>query len=354
LKLQAKARRIEVCSFKVCGESADEVKRHIRESTAGKFLGEFGKSNLGIVGDFACLPDGASRPWCRPPVYTTACGRARLDGSKAHFDEEDNTHVMLFMFDAGREGNRIPIRKHLACKDESDPPKEFFLHTTGRGKGHATKTRGVGTAGDIECMFVASRKPMFHIKKKTRTRYGGNTSSVLYNNVHRAGWKTMPQVSREAKARIFAAPPCPVTNSDSLDAAKWADPRAKKKNKIPGSARNLLPLNWWERHMDFFGELIHNFNLCGVVDLFGSSNLAKACVYATPPRPYLCLVRNEEHGAMLADAVDTFIMREMGRSGPPPSKFFVKEMADIVAKYLPPIEKDVEDSDAGSDSPEEE
>jgi len=98
--------------------------------------------------------------------------------------------------------------------------------------------------------------------------------------------------------------------------------------------------------MDFFSELINNFNIGAVVDLFGSSNLAKACVVATPPRPYLCLVRNELHGSVLADAVDTFIMREMGRADPQPSKFFVAEMKDIVAKHLPPIENDAEDSDA--------
>ena len=135
-------------------------------------------------------------------------------------------------------------------------------------------------------------------------------------------------------------------NTDTLDPVKCADPKAKKKHRIPASARNLLPLNWHERHQDFYSELLHNFNFCAVIDLFGSSNLAKACVSATPPRPYLCLVRNELHGKVLAEAADTYIMREMGRAGPPASKFFVADMKDIVAKHLPPIENDAEDSDA--------
>ncbi len=112
-------------------------------------------------------------------------------------------------------------------------------------------------------------------------------------------------------------------------------------------------MNWWERHTDFFSELINNFNIGAVVDLFGSSNLAKACVYSTPPRPYLCLVRNFLHASVLSNAVDTFIAREMGRAGPPPSKFYVAEMKDVVAQHLPPIEDEAEDSDAPSDSQSE-
>ena len=188
------------------------------------------------------------------------------------------------------------------------------------------------------------------MKKKPRTRYGGSTSSVLYSDVQKPGWKTCPQVSPEWKRRIFNAPPCPTTNADSLDSTKWSSPKAKKKNKIPASARNLLPLNWHERHMDFYSELIHNFNLGAVVDLFGSANLAIACVSATPPRPYLALVRNELHATVLAGAVDTFIAREMGRAGPPPSKWYIAEMKEVVAKYLPPIPKDDDDSEGGSGS----
>ena len=44
---------------------------------------------------------------------------------------------------------------------------------------------------------------------------------------------------------------------------------SKKKNKIPASARTLLPLNWWDHHMDFYLEVIHNFKIGAVVDLFG-------------------------------------------------------------------------------------
>ena len=52
-------------------------------------------------------------------------------GAKNFFDEEDNTHVMLFFLDAGREGNRGPIRKVLAAKETENDPKEFFLHLVG-------------------------------------------------------------------------------------------------------------------------------------------------------------------------------------------------------------------------------
>jgi len=163
----------------------------------------------------------------------------------------------------------------------------------------------------------------------------------------------LPQVSKETKANIFNSPPCPVTNADSLDTAKWVDAKAKKRFKIPTSARTLLPLNWWDHHMDFYLELLHNFNIGAVVDLFGSTNLAKACVYSTPPRPYLCLCRNLCHVSVLSKAVDTFIAREMGRAGPPPSKFYVAEMKDVVAQHLPPLDDDAEDSDAPSDSQSE-
>ena len=105
--------------------------------------------------------------------------------------------------------------------------------------------------------------------------------------------------------------------------------------------------------MGFFVELLHNFNIRAVVDLFGSTNLAKACVYSTPPRPYLCLCRNYLHASVLSKAVDTFIAREMGRAGPPASKFYVEGMKDVVAEHLPPLADDAVDSDVPSDSQSE-
>ena len=67
-------------------------------------------------------------------------------GATSFFDEEDNTHVMLFFLDAGREGNRVPISKVLAAKETENDPKEFFLHLVGTSK-RAKRSRGVGRAG---------------------------------------------------------------------------------------------------------------------------------------------------------------------------------------------------------------
>ena len=59
---------------------------------------------------------------------------------------------------------------------------------------------------------------------------------------------------------------------------------------------------------------------------------------------------------MVSRAIDTFIMREIGREGPPPSKFFIAEMKDEVAKHYPalvePQVSDDSDDDVGESDDE--
>ena len=120
--------------------------------------------------------------------------------------------------------------------------------------------------------------------------------------------------------------------------------------KVPRTARGALPLAWWGRSTIFYEEILDNLYIHAVIDLFGSSSLAIACINAEPPKPYMCLCRNEAHVRALTEAVDSFIVREMGRAGPPPSKFFVAEMKDVVARLFPPVDDDEEqDSEEASD-----
>ena len=54
----------------------------------------------------------------------------------------------------------------------------------------------------------------------------------------------------------------------------------------------------------------------------------------------------------LTEAVDTFIVREMGREGPPPSKFFVADLKDAAKRLFPDDGDNVqeeEDEESGSD-----
>jgi len=116
-----------------------------------------------------------------------------------------------------------------------------------------------------------------------------------------------------------------------------------------------LPVNWWERSPKFFLKIFDNFNVIGAIDLFGSANMAIACV-DDPPRPYLGLLQNDAHVDVLSDAVDQFIMREMGRAAPPPSKFFVAEVKELVARLSPQAatEEDPEEDSEEDDDPDEE
>ena len=86
----------------------------------------------------------------------------------------------MIHFDATREGNRVPIRKvfdeadkHLGTKSGGSDScqREFFIQ--GKQRGHLS--RGVGSAGDVEMMFMKSRKPVASIKKKARISYDGDT-----------------------------------------------------------------------------------------------------------------------------------------------------------------------------------
>ena len=197
-------------------------------------------------------------------------------------------------------------------------------------------------------MFVKTRKPLRHIKKKARINHDGNTSSTLYANVKRQPWKQLPQVQAVTKQAIFGDVVKVCTST--LDQSLWSSPGTKKKHRIPRPARGLLPLNRWERHMSFHAEVLDNFNVGSVIDLFGSVNLAIACLCAEPPKPYFALCRNEAHANAMAEALDQFIVREMGREGPPPSKFYVEDMKATVKDIFPDeIGDDEEESECGEE-----
>ena len=77
--------------------------------------------------------------------------------------------------------------------------------------------------------------------------------------------------------------------------------------------------------------------------------MAIACVNSDPPRPYVALLRNQKHVDVIAGHIDNYIMREMGREGPPASKFFLAEVKDVVARLFPPT---TETATGGDDSDE--
>ena len=74
----------------------------------------------------------------------------------------------------------------------------------------------MGSAGDVECMYVKAKQPMMHIKKKARKEYAGTTASMLYPNVKRPSYKSLTQVDARTKGVIFGDLECPKVNGDSL------------------------------------------------------------------------------------------------------------------------------------------
>ena len=48
---------------------------------------------------------------------------------------------------------------------------------------------------------------------------------------------------------------------------------------------------------------------------------------------------------MLSRTIDAYIMREIGREGPPPSKFFTAELKDAAALHYPPLPDAADDAD---------
>ena len=291
-------------------------------------------------------------------MYTSVVCQGRMTAGREFFEMDGNDHVIMVYFDTTREGNRAPIRKCIELADQNigkqfdgkdSRNREFFIQSESRpGASH----RGLGVAGDVEMMFVKSRIPVSHTRKKARIHHEGDTASVMYANVVRPIWKKLPQVDAATKAAIFgdAGKVC----TDSVDPSKIQQAGAKRKFRIPRTARGAFPLNWWERSSLFYEEVIDNLNAHAVIDLFGSSNLAIACIMGEPPKTYMCLCRNNALVRALTEAVDSFIVREMGREGPPASKFFLAEIKDVVKRVFP-VEgnEEEEDSEAASDDSED-
>ena len=348
-------RRAESCSLVVGGSISSEILQQIQDSVAGKAEGEFGTKHVAIIGDFGVLPDNGSRPWNRSPMYTVGVAGPRSQAGREFFELDGNEHVIMIFFDATREGNRAPIRKMFEQVDtnlgkvgagKESGTREFFIQTLGRA---GENVRGTGTAGDVEMMFVKTRQPVSQIKKKARIHHDGSTASVLYPNVVRPPWKKLPQCDAATKTAIYGDVQKPCT--DSVDPTKWDTLAARKKSKIPKTLRGSLPLNFWEHSVQFLEEVVDNFNITAVIDLFGSANLAIACVSAEPPKPYVAILRNDSHVRAVAEAIDSYIVREMGREGPPASKFYQEEMKELVKELFPDGDEPGDD-EADSEEPD--
>ena len=356
---KARLRRAENCSLKMTSGMADDAVRIIKESVLYNLPAEFPKKHIAIIGDLALLPDNTTRPWQRAPLYSSASAGGALTAGRLIFETPDKESFIMIHFDGTREGNRCPIKKIHELADESlgvasggkdATHREFFIQSLARD---GNKVTGVGSAADIEVMFMKARKPLSLIKKKAGVNYEGDTSSVLYPNVELPRWKKLAQVDGPTKQKVFSGPGCPVQSVASLDLTNFKTKSAKRKNQIPKMARGTLPINWWERSSKFYAEIFSNFNVVGVIDLFGSANMAIACVDAEPPLPYLALLRNQDHVDAIANAIDRWIIREMGRAGPPPSKFYVAEVAEVVNRFYPDKAEEQEvSSDEGSGSGE--
>ena len=291
---KAAFRRAGSCSF-IVGGGQPELLQQIKDSIAAKVNGCVGSKHVAVIGDFGVLADCGSRPWQKPPNYHQSC-QPRMTAGREFFEMEGFDHVIMIYFDSSRESNRAPIRKLYETSDanlgiglshfKENKTREFFIQSPARA---GQKFRGCGAAQDVEMMFVKTRsQPVSHIKKKPRLHHEGTTASVMYGSVVRPIFKRLPQVDFATKTAIFGdvSPQC----NDSLKEEKMM-----KKQRLPRQARGALPLNWWERSSRFYEKILDTFNIASVVDLFGSTNAAIACVTAEPPKPYVCLCRNQAH-----------------------------------------------------------
>ena len=228
---KAASRRAEVCNLAVCPNVQSSLLNMVCDSVAGQLEGSCGTKHVAIVGDMAVLPDVPNRPWCRPPMYTSATAHNRMQAAQNFFIQDDKEHTVLVFFDSAREGNRAPIRKAFEDVEKSlgsahggkqSTSREFFLHTAPRP---GSKHNGTGTALDVEMMFVKTRQPLSQIKKKARIHHEGNTTSTLYGNVTRQQWKQLLHVGAVTKQAIFGDA-VKVTTS-SLDPTNWSTPALK-------------------------------------------------------------------------------------------------------------------------------
>ena len=135
----------------------------------------------------------------------------------------------MIFFDASRAANQLSIRKVLGdnSEDALEKFRTLFIQHISRG---SEKHRGVGSAGDVETMFVKTRKPLSHIQKKSRTNYGSNTASLLYTQVKKPSWASLGQVTHAEKLAAFDRS-CPNQNGQSLDPTRWADKAARTRIK---------------------------------------------------------------------------------------------------------------------------
>ena len=105
--------------MKMTSGCADDAVRIIKESVLYNLPAEFPKKHIAIIGDLALLPDNASRPWLRAPLYTSASAGGPLNAGRIIFETADKESFIMIHFDGTREGNRGPIKKIHELADAS-------------------------------------------------------------------------------------------------------------------------------------------------------------------------------------------------------------------------------------------
>ena len=116
---RAAFRRAETCCFLVGDASVAGMLVQMKDSCAAKQGGTAGSKHIAVVGDFGVLPDATTRPWVRPPLYTSNVCSGRMNAGREFFEMDGNDHVIMVYFDTTREGNRAPIRKCIELADQN-------------------------------------------------------------------------------------------------------------------------------------------------------------------------------------------------------------------------------------------
>ena len=288
-----------------------------KESAVGKLRRSEGTKLCGIFYDYKIASQSSASPHLR------AAGlRSNGDHLKKYIGNAlagyDATCIgpkdLYFLFDGKREGNKLSLHAGFAGPNGqkvAHTSKCIYLTFSEESlNDRLDKVRGLIPIEQVERMYVCGVRAFDELEEVKRKHYPGSNRGNFIGPIKAPDWddeREMWLLSHTEKKNVLGKNGIHQSGGGAIPGV--AAEKYKFKSK---SGSNLEPVFFHERLNIFNDEILHSYNMGGVIDLTAAGgSLAAACLMRDPPVPYVGVTLSAAHSAGLHDRLESVVFKAM-------------------------------------------
>ena len=162
----------------------------------------------------------------------------------------------------------------------------------------------------VERMYVVGGTAFDHLNEVKRKYYPGTNRGNFLGPLKAPDWddeRETWQLTPPNKKKVLGK------NGIHLAGGPVVAGVAAEKYKYKSKNGNISePVFFHERPINFNDEIVHSYNLGGVIDLTpGSGSLAYACLKKSPPLSYVGVTLSDEHTKQLTERLESLVFKGM-------------------------------------------